>query len=139
MTTSTQALNQLLAVASKHRDPQTLFVAAVAEHLGLDGPDAEPQAVTYLYRLVKRIRDDIESLPLEESAKSQARSYVTPFSGLESFAHIHLNIQNAKNNFLKPDNMVGLVNLHMAMSGHVEFIDLDKNTKALAAKFRDLC
>lgn len=136
MTTSAQALNQILSSVSRVRKDEK-FTTAIADQLGLGGLDAEPEAVKHLYLLVNRVRRDIEELP-DDALRKQATSMIVPFNGLVSFGHIHMDIANSKANFLKPENLVGLTNLHMMLTGQVEYSDLPPETKKIADEFRDL-
>lgn len=137
LTTSALALNQILSSVSRAAK-NVKFTTAVADQLGLDGLDAEPEAVKHLYLLVERVKRDIEGLPFDDVLKKQAMSMITPFNGLANFGHIHMDIANSKANFLKPENLVGLTNLHMTLTGHVEYSDLPPETKKIADEFREL-
>lgn len=138
MTTSAQSLNQLLTIANGHRPETDRFISVIAEYLGIGGPNAEPEVILRIYLLVSKIESDIESLPIDESSKQLARTHLAPFMGLKSFAHFPQNIKQSKQNFLHPQHLVGLTNLHMAISGHIKSGDLDKTTKKLSAKFHEM-
>lgn len=137
MTTSAQALNQILSSVSRVAN-NVKFTKAVADQLGLDGLDAEPEAVKHLYLLVERVKRDICRLPFDDASKKQAMSLITPFNGLVGFGHVYMDIANSKSNFMKPENLVGLTNLHMTLTGHVEYSDLPPETKKIADEFRGL-
>lgn len=138
MFTSAQALNQILSAASQHNKPKDNFIKVVAKQVGLTGPDAEPEIIRRLYLLVNEIKADIDGLPLDDAAKAHARAFVNPFEGLVKFSHVHMNIEQAKQHFLKPQNLVGLTTLHMILSGHTRREDLDDDTKNLSEEFRKL-
>lgn len=137
MVTSAHALNKLLSAIYRHPKLNDRFTVALAETLGLEGADAEPEAVRHLFLLVKQVRADIEVLPVDENAKKLAQGYINAFSGLDSFSQVSMNVDQAKKHFLKPDNLVGLTNLDMAFSGIVQFNDISEEAKGLAQTFRD--
>lgn len=138
MTTSAQALNQLLSVANKHPNKNDKFLKVVAAHLGLLNKSAEVEVIQLLVRLLDRIDADIETMNVGEEEKTHARKFLGPFANIRNFSHLHLNIQQAKDNFLKADHLVGLMSLHLALSGHTNYFDLDSETKKYAEDVRRL-
>ena len=138
MTTSAQALNELMTFASSYRTPHVRFVSVIAEYLGYKSEDADPKVVYQIFVLIKRIENEIEILPHDEKTKDQARRLIAPFRVLKNLQNLHLDINTAKKSFLSATNLVGLTNLHMALSGHVDSLSLDKQTRDLATKFREI-
>lgn len=122
-----------MAHVNKRGQPKDRFVKCAAEYFGLEGELAEPEAVKYFYKIHADISRDIEGLPLDDGEKKYLNSYLSPFNGLRSFAHVHMDVQTAKNNFLKDSNLVGLINIHMAISGHKRRPELDLETIELAS------
>ena len=137
MITSAQALNQLLASISREGSTSERFVSVAARHLKLEGEDAEVRALSAIHDLLRRIRSEIEALPFDEQTKKQARSYLAPFEHLLNFAHFHLDMSNAMQNFLKPGNLVGLVNLHMALFGKSNALQPTKEFYEIASEMRE--
>ncbi len=138
MTTSAQALNEVLSYVNKRGDPKQRFLSCVADFLNLSGELAEVDALKQLYSVYLEIEKDISSVPLGDTEKQQLRNYLAPFKGIHNLAHVHMDVANAKNNFLKPDHLVGLMNVHMALSGHVIRVQLDSNALEIASDARSL-
>lgn len=138
MTTNALSLNQILATASRIGKPDDKFIEVVAGILSIKGKDTRPKVITYMYALVQKVKDDIETLPFDETSLNLSRSQIGAFNALDSFTAYHLTIQQAKQNFLKDANLTGLTQLHMTLSGYQDVLDLDKSTKELASTFREL-
>ncbi|WP_323784628.1 hypothetical protein [Thalassovita sp.] len=138
MTTSAQSLNQLLAIANKAQNPKDKFLFVLVEHLGLEGEDARAQVISILLRLIGDVETDIDALPVDDTMKAHLRRYVSPLNGLKDLTQIHMDIHNAKNHFLKADHLVGLTNVHLALTGHIERPALSKDAKELAESFNGL-
>jgi hypothetical protein len=139
VTTSAQALNELLSFLSKNSQKNARFLTVAAEHLKIDGPFGEVDALKSIIGICIQIEADIENVPLEEKEKNQLRKYFSPFRGLINMSHAHLDINNAKSNFLNAEHLVGLMNIHMALSVHVqrpqmpaEYLKCAKDARALA-------
>lgn len=138
MTTSALALNQLLAAAASHRPNTELVVDAIAMHLGLEPPASRPAVVNILFQKVDEIQKDIEDLPLDEASKKLCRKHIHPFRTITALSNLHLSIQHAQSQYLKHEHLTGLVNLHMALSGHLDRNDPKKDARELAAQFATL-
>ncbi|MEO0439162.1 MAG: hypothetical protein AAF098_19970 [Pseudomonadota bacterium] len=142
MTTSAQSLNQLFAAATNSTDKQQKVVTVVASHLGLTGDDAEAIAIYHIHKLLRRISNDIDNLPIDDVSKKQARNYLGKFQPLTNFNGFHMSVNDAVNNYMKADHLVGLINLHMAISGHVEYInagsDITKHSDTLRSLIDDI-
>lgn len=138
MTTSAQALNQILTAASSHRPFEDRFLSVVALQLGLECDRPEVEAIDLLLRLLLRIEADIEEIPASQDEKERAHKYLVPFGGLKNFSHVYMSIKQAKDNFLKAENLIGLVHLHMIISKHKKDFDIDSETKRYADDIRQL-
>ena len=138
MTTYALELSQLLAVANRHTVKTDKFLDVISEHLGFIGPQSRTMSTELLVKLVNGIEYQIEELPHDEGVKQVARKQLSPFKGIQDFSQIHLNIDNAKRNFLNSDHLVGLTNLHMALSGHFNQPNFPSDAKKLAEKFRSM-
>ncbi|UWQ35410.1 hypothetical protein K3555_22345 (plasmid) [Leisingera sp. M527] len=137
MFTSAQALHQILAAATRHKD-STRFLDAVAQVLELDGEDSDAFAAAHIVKLARDVQKDIRRLPFEATHMEQAQKMFAPFLGLVNYAHVHMDIRNAKGNFLNPQNLLNLTHLHMTMSGHVTREVNLPEAKDLADEFRAL-
>jgi hypothetical protein len=131
MSTSALHLQLLLSSISSSGDLKRKVPAVLATTLGFHGAEAELNSVVALHRLTTRVFDDFENLELDENTKKTLSHHLTPFRPLIEFAHYNLDIANAQNNFLKPANLVGLVNIHAALSGKVERIELREDVSGL--------
>ena len=138
MTTSAMNLYQMLANAAEASDQETKFLDAVTQHLGLAGVDAGAQVAGLIQTQISRIESDIERLPAEHPKRGHLKRYLSPFNGLKSLSHIHMDIKAAKSHFLKPENMLGLMNLHIALADHVDRPNLSNDAKELAEKFASI-
>jgi len=138
MTTSALSLYQLLTAARSHKPLTDRFLTVLADHLELGEPDSEAQVVRLLTNLIISAESDIEKLPIEDTMKAHLRRHIAQFNGIKNFSQIHLDIKNAQASFLKPEHLNGLTDLHLALTGHIEFRLLGKDAKNLAEKFRDL-
>ncbi|APX15092.1 hypothetical protein BWR17_03995 [Phaeobacter inhibens] len=138
MITSAQSLNQLLAVASTTTPPDTRFLTALADHLEISGSDREAQAAALLQKLIFDIETDIDGLPLDDGMKVHLRKHLTPFNSIKSLSQVYMDVNTAKSHFLHSNHLVGLTNLHLALTGHIERPVLQKDAKDLAEKFRDI-
>ncbi len=134
MTTSAQQLNELLSPVSRAA-PSITFLAAVSNRLDLEGDDAEMRALEQVYNTARNVKSDID-LSDDPELKNRATQLFKPFSPLLKFSGYHLNIQQAKGNFLKPENMVGLTDLHLMLKGVTARPELPlEESKELAAEF----
>ncbi len=138
MTTSAQALNEVLAVISKRASSNERFMAAVAKHLGIEGDLAEPEAAKYLYSIFIQIEKEIENLELEPSERKLLVDNLAKFNGFKTMAFGHLTVEHAKRNFLKDENLVGLTFVHFALNGIANLSTLPNDAKELAQDARDL-
>jgi len=121
MYTSAQALNELLTALSR-RLPGTDRVASVlAVLLELEGTDVEGEAIIRLRRLVLKLQEDIRSVPTEESNRKLLEKSFSPFHGIISFSHLHFTLDDAKKNWLKGDNLVGLNYIHMVLDAKMNY------------------
>ncbi|MBR2572985.1 MAG: hypothetical protein IKE14_01525 [Loktanella sp.] len=138
MATSAYSLNKLLAAIYRYPNKDERFTFAVAYTLGLERPEMELDVVRYLYRLVKQVKADIEALPADEEKKKIARRYIAPFNGLDNFSQVHMTVETARRNFLKPEHLVGLTHLDGDFSGLMQFQDISDEAKALSQSFHDI-
>jgi len=138
MTTSAQALNEVLSHIQKRAVPNEQFLTSVASFLQIPGPDAEAKAALVITRALARVKSDVEDLPLGEAEKKQLNSYLNSFNGITSFSHLHMDVNTARSNFLKADHLVGLMNVHMALSGHIQRPALSLEYKKIASDAREL-
>jgi hypothetical protein len=139
MITSALAFQQLLAIASSHRPLDTRFLSALADHLEFSGVDAEVQVASILLKMVDSIETDIKNLPIEEYLKEELLKKTNVFMGIKNLGHIHMDLANAKKHFLKDENLVGLISIHIALAGKIEHPTIDRsNASKLADKFRNL-
>lgn len=136
MSTSAQALNEVLSFISKQGKPTDRFVASAANYLGLEGPGHEAEALKQLSILFIEILTQIDALPHDDTAKNQLKRYMSQFNGIVSFGHMGMDVNAARKNFLKSDNLVGLMNVHMALSGHFAISGIDREALDLAAEAR---
>lgn len=135
MTTSALSLYQLLAVTRSNKTPTDKFLTVLADNLELTDPDAEAQVVQLLVNLILNTEADIEKLPVADDMKAHLRRHVAPFKGISNFSQIHFDVKNARANFLKPEHLNGLTDLHLALTGHIERPTVGKDAKELAARF----
>jgi hypothetical protein len=138
MTTSALSLSQLLLVANARPEPKLKFLSAIADHLGLIGDDAEVQALSVLVTVIFEIERDINSLPVEDEMKNHLLGMLAHFNGIRYLSQAHMDLQHAKANFLKEGHILGLTNIHLALTGHVEKPTLSKDAKELAKRFNDV-
>jgi hypothetical protein len=136
MITSAQALNQFFALVLQNGNNSDKFLHVAAATLKLEGDGAEAHALVYIHDLLRRVKADIESLPFDDATKQQAHAYLRPFDGLMGFSQFHLDMKNARGNFLNPEHLVGLTNLHMALWGNVRTITPAKELVEIALEIR---
>lgn len=117
MQTSALSLQQILSVASSSQDRNALFLDVLADHLSLQGPDTHAQVISILLLRFAETREDIANLPVDEAMQKHLEKQLRPFSAVENLQHVHMNIDAAKKHFLKGDNLVGLMNIHLALTG----------------------
>ncbi|GAB1479384.1 hypothetical protein MASR2M74_19460 [Paracoccaceae bacterium] len=137
MTSSAQALNQFFAAISQQGNNDEPFLVVAARVLRLNGEDAELQALARVHKLLKRVKSDISTLPFDDETMRHIKGYMNPFEGLSNLSQVHFNMKNAKANFLQPSNLVGLINLHVAISGHVTFHQASKEFYEIGAEIRE--
>ncbi|SMX43307.1 hypothetical protein [Maliponia aquimaris] len=138
MTTSAQQLNFILSKVLSTNRPKERFLTVAADALDISGDDRELIILNRLFELVSLTEKEIELLGYDESLKKQLRNYLNPFKGLKSFAHVHLTLDGAKSNFLRPENVVNLTNIHFALDGKYEQSKLDFDTTEFVDRFRAL-
>lgn len=136
--TSAMALFELMNVVNKHNIQNDKFVSVIAKQLDIEGPDADPEALLVLYRLVKRIETDIDSLAVADPEKAHIRKFLAQFAGIVNLSHIGMTVQQAQSSFLKPVHINELMNLHVALNGHVVTQDLDGDVKKIASQLLEL-
>lgn len=138
MTTSALSLSQVLAAISDGNRDQQKVTLAIAEHLGFDGEDAEVRAVEFIYLAVQRVKKDVSNLDLEQVSKDQLIKYVNNFAGITNLSHIYMKVLDAKNNFLKPDHINRLLDVHSALAQVARLPELPKEARDLAVEVRDI-
>ncbi|SFQ36677.1 hypothetical protein SAMN05421853_104203 [Roseivivax halotolerans] len=139
MTTSAEQLNFILSQVSGQKNRVKERVLTItADLLEISGDERELFALSRLQKLIRETKSGIEQLPFEEAQKKQLRGYIAPFSGIENFTQSHATLETAKNNFLKPENLVNLTNIHFALAGRVEKATLPSEASELAEEFRSL-
>lgn len=139
MITSALALQQLLTVASSASNPSSPFLLVLADHINLHGQDRLGQVASILSKKVAAVEADILLLPIDDKMKAHLNRLVAPFTPFLKIANVQLNIKNAKNNFLKAENLVGLMNVHLALTGHIVHNVPDRTSaETLADNFRTL-
>lgn len=138
MTTSALSLYQLLAIAKPNVRQKDRFLTVLADHLELSEPDAEARVAHLLINLLVSVETDVEKLPIADEMKSHLRHHLAPFKGISNLSQLHLDVQNAKLNFLKPEHLNGLTDLHLALTGHIERPTVGKDAKELAAQFNSI-
>jgi hypothetical protein len=138
MTTSAQALTEILSLVHSKGPKETRFLRATADLLGEKGKVSELEAAQVLVSLYDRIEADISSLPVNDKEKATLKSTLSKFKGLKTFAHFHLDVQNAKHNFLKSDSLVELTAIHVALKDQARQPELDSDTKNVADSLRDV-
>ncbi|MEC9433943.1 MAG: hypothetical protein VYD87_13655 [Pseudomonadota bacterium] len=137
MHTSALSLREILNVASASKENKSNFLQVVAEHLALRGLGARSQVVSILVSRLLEIKADIEVLPVSEEMKDHLRVQLRPFNAILNFQHLHMSIEQAKAHFLKPESLVGLMNIHLALTGHVVRTVLESSdAESLAESFR---
>ena len=137
MTTSALAFQQLLQVVSSRAKNNESFLVALSNVLGLAGPESKLEALAVLSRLLGQVRKDLEDLDLDEKSKVHLKAFLAPFGGIESFSQVHMNVDNAKKNFLRPDYLVGLVNVHVALAGRISRFEDREAAEHLAGQIKD--
>ncbi len=139
MQTSALSLQQILTVASSSTDKTAGFLQVLADHMALQGPDAQAQVISILLKKIGEISEDIDNLPIDDEMKKHLINQLSPFRPLTSLQHVHMNIENAKKHFLKADNLVGLMNIHLALTGHVVRDNVERSqAESLAEQFRNI-
>jgi hypothetical protein len=139
MITSALALQQLLTVASSSSNPDSQFLLVLANHIGLHSQDGLGQVASILSKKVAAVQADISLLPIDDAKKAHLNKIVTPFTLFLTLNNIHLSIKNAKDNFLKAENLVGLMTVHFALTGHIVHNVPDRTSaETLAESFRTL-
>jgi len=139
MQTSALSLQQILAVASSATDKKSSFLQVLADHLALKGPDARSQVVSILLSKISNIKEEIGALPIDDQMKNHLKNQLAPFNGITSLQQVHMNVENAKSHFLKSDNLVGLTNIHLALTGHISQQNVERvEAENLAEKFREI-
>lgn len=137
MQTSALSLQQILTVASSSKEPKAAFLQVLADHLALTGPDAHGQVISILLTKIEETKADIDLLPIDDAMKLHLQNQLSPFRSIHNLQHVHMNIEAAKNHFLKGDNVNGLMNIHLALTGHVERNNVERvEAETLAEKFR---
>ena len=138
MTTSAQRLSLILSQVSSHGKEKDSFVSVAAEVLCLEGEAREIVALQKLISLINEVQRDIERLPIEDEHKQHLLKFLNALNGLRNLSQVHQNMENVKRNFLKPENVVNITNIHLALSGHFESTELPREEGELAANFREL-
>jgi hypothetical protein len=138
MTTSAHRLYLILSQASSHGKEKEPFLSAAAEVLSLEGEMREIAALEKLVGLINEIKRDIERLPVEDEHKRHLNKFLNAFNGLRNLSQAHQTMENVKKNFLKPENVMNITNIHLALLGHFESKELPKETNELATRFREL-
>jgi len=138
MTTSAQQLSFVLSKINIRQRLKDRFLTVVADLLDIEGADRELVVLSRLHALVKETKADIDKLEYDQHLQKQLYSYINPFSGLENFSHVHLTIEGASKNFLKPENIVNLNNIHFALDGKINRQPAPPNTEEAVTKFRSL-
>jgi hypothetical protein len=70
-------------------------------------------------KIVAAVQADISLLPIDDVKKAHLNKIVTPFTPFLTLNNIHISIKSAKDNFLKAENLVGLMTVHFALTGHI--------------------
>ena len=138
MSTSAYALQELLAKISSARSVQVRFLDVAADTLRIVGPDREAEALLTISRMVRMVRSDLESIGLNDAERSALAQHLDQFNGLTNFSHAHFDLENARRNFLAPQNINGLIYIHLALKGLKIAPNLHPETIALADIFRSL-
>jgi hypothetical protein len=139
MQTSALSLQQVLTVASSSTEKKASFLQVLADHMGLQGPEAKAQVISILLTKIAEIKADIDSLPFDPEMRKHLEKQLAPFNSISSLQQIHMNIETAKNHFLKADNLVGLTNIHLALTGHVVRKNVERvEAETLASRFRKI-
>jgi len=133
MYTSAQALNEVLAAISSKTRPNKSFRTVLAKYLGLEGEDGEIQAVVHLHKLVSRVRDDIEVAEIDQKTKQELNNYLSAFNGILSLSQISQNLEKSKQGILKPENIVNLTIIHIALDGKLNRYDDGFSASELSA------
>lgn len=139
MTTSAQALNEVLSRVSKFPNRSERFLSAVARHLQLFEDTAEIDALRYLYAATIRLKGDIEALEVEENRHKELWSEFAPFQAILNFSQVHMDLNTAKQHFLKPENLIGLTDIHMELAGQRDSIVIPIDLKAKSEDIRKYC
>lgn len=124
MYTSAQAVCEIFSSLTQHKQPSDRFLDVLADHLGIEGEERDLLAATALKRLIGKVRADFDSLDVDENYKKNHASAVRSLDGLWTLSQIYYTMQQAKDHFLKPANIVALMNLHTAFDGKVGRYDL---------------
>ncbi len=139
MRTSAHSLLQLLEVASTAADKKASFLQVIANHLELQGPDAKAQVLSILLSKISDTKEEIDTLPVDDQMKKHLLSMLTPFNNIYGLQHVYMNIENAKNHFLKKENLTGLTNIHLALTGHISTPSIERiEAENLAEQFREI-
>lgn len=138
MTTSASALHELLTEAQRTKPDTKKFLDFLVEYLGLSGGTAKADAIRVANGLVVKLFQDVDALPFADDRKRLANTQIAPFRGLLEFSHFHVDVKTGKNSFLKPECLMGLLNIDMALSGISQTDDIEDSTKEIAEELRDI-
>jgi hypothetical protein len=135
MMTSALALSQILSLVSS-QSSNVRFLEATATCLGMEGPDVEMDVLYHLVRLTNQLETDILSLKLDDKTTVALRKEAAPFSGIPKLTQVHLTVEQAKNNFLNPTHLVGLLRLHAAFAHAQPIPELSADAVPLIKDFK---
>tara|TARA_B100002003_G_scaffold247942_2_gene280525 strand:+ start:1731 stop:2498 length:768 start_codon:yes stop_codon:yes gene_type:complete len=139
MQTSALSLQQILTVARTSNKLKTNFLQVLADHMNLHGADAKSQVASILASRLSETKDDIEQLPIPEDMKKHLQVQLNPFGPFLNFQNLHMNIEQAKSHFLKAESLLGLMNIHLALTGHVVRGSVERTeAENLAQRFRQV-
>lgn len=137
MNTAALSLHDLFNEVSNHKPPEESVLTAIVTLFEFE-PSQIGEAAKIVHNLVDTVFSDIENAPHNEQMKKILARNAHPFSGLRAFNGFGARVVDAKNNgILKPDNLEGLLQLHMALVAFSEIPSIDDQVKQIAGELRE--
>jgi len=132
---SALALKELLQLGQNKTKQEERFLSVVAMHLDNENPPRELFVLCKICKLIEDVHMDIENLPFEPTLRNHYTEQMKPFEGLRNFKHAQMTVKQAEQQFLKPEHISGLVNIHGCTALTATKVILSQDFEDLASEF----
>jgi len=120
MFTSARALQEIL-VRVQAESGERPFLDVTAEVLKLENERGKGIAAIKLRELAIRVREDIEKLGAEDQQQAELERAFNPYRALVNLSVVHQTVKDLKQHVLKPEALVGLTTIDLALDGKVNY------------------